>query len=106
MKVIDNILDNYYTEKLINEILYEIKIKFNLDTKVEYKQIKILKRKQYTLVHIYAKPRHYKTYTSIFKFLKEDSFNKLINLKSSEKSYITEKIKRIDKDNLWNKKED
>lgn len=103
MKVIDNILDNYYTKQLIKEILYEIKIRFNLDTKVEYEQNKILKGKKYTRVHIYAKPRHYKTYTHIFDFLKGKH---LTYLKCAEKSYITEKIKRIDKDNLWNKKED
>lgn len=105
MKIIDNILDNYYTKQLIKEILYEIKIRFILDTKIEYEQNKIVKGKKYTRVHIYAKPRHYKTYTHIFDFLKGDSFNHLTYLKCAEKSYITEKIKRIDKDNLWNKKE-
>lgn len=105
MKVIDNILDNYYTKQLIKEILHEIKIRFNLDTKIEYKKSKKPKGKQYTQVHIYAKPRHYKTYTHILVFLKGDSFNHLTYLKCAEKSYITEKIKRIDKDNLWNKKE-
>lgn len=106
MKIIDNILDNYYTKQLIKEILHEIKIRFNLDTKIEYIKSKKPKGKQYTRVNIYAKPRHYKTYTHIFDFLKGDSFNHLTNLKCVEKSYITEEIKRIDKDNLWNKKED
>ena len=106
MKIIDNILDNYYTKQLIKEILHEIKIRFNLDTKIEYIKSKKPKGKQYTRVNIYAKPRHYKTYTHILDFLKGDSFNHLTNLKCAEKSYITEKIKRIDKDNLWNKKED
>lgn len=106
MKIIDNILDNYYTKQLIKDILHEIKIRFNLDTKIEYIKSKKPKGKQYTRVNIYAKPRHYKTYTHIFDFLKGDSFNHLTNLKCAEKSYITEKIKRIDKDNLWNKKED
>ncbi len=105
MKVIDNILDNYYTKKLIKDILYEMKIIFDLDTKIEYEKSKKPKGKQYTRVHIYAKPRHYKTYTHILDFSKGDSFNHLTNLKWAEKSYITEKIKRIDKDNLWNKKE-
>ena len=105
MKIIDNILDNYYTKQLIKEILHEIKIRFNLDTKIEYIKSKKPNGKQYTRVNIYAKPRHYKTYTHIFDFLKGDSFNHLTNLKCVEKSYITEEIKRIDKDNLWNKKE-
>lgn len=105
MKVIDNILDNYYTKQLIKEILHEIKIRFNLDTKVEYEKNKKLKENQYIQVHIYVKPRHYKTYTHILDFFKGNSFNHLTYLKCAEKSYIIEKIKRIDKDNLWNKKD-
>lgn len=102
MKIINNILDNYFCENLIKDILYNIRIRFNLDTKVEYEKSSM--GKAYTRIKILVKPRHYKTYTEIFNFVKGDSLNHLTYLKCAEKNYITEKIRKIDKENLWNKK--
>lgn len=101
MKIIENILDDYFTKKLIEDIFYRIRISFSLDTKVEYQKNKMGKR--YTQVILYAKPKHYTRYTKLFDFAKGDSLNHLTNLKCAEKSYILDKIKKIDKENLWEK---
>ena len=101
MKLIDNILDNYFAKNLIKEIEHNIHIRNNVDTKVEYEKNSM--GKAYTKIKILAKPRHYKNYTEIFYFIKGDSLNHLTNLKCAEKDYITEKIRKIDKQNLWNK---
>jgi hypothetical protein len=101
MKLIDNILDDYFTKNLIKEIKYNIRIRNNVDTKIEYEKSSM--GKAYTKIKILAKPRHYKNYTEIFYFIKGDSLNHLTSLKCAEKDYITEKIRKIDKENLWRK---
>lgn len=99
MKILENKLDDYFTKQLIKEILYNIKIRFNLDTKVEYKKNKM--GKEYTQVIISAKPRHYVNYTKIVDFVKGDAFNHLTYLKCAEKSFINEKIEKLNKEDLW-----
>ena len=101
MKLIDNILDDYFARNLIKEIEYNIRIRNNVDTKIEYKKNPM--GRAYTKIKIMAKPKHYKNYTEIYYFIKGDSLNHLTNLKCAEQDYITEKIKKIDKEDLWNK---
>ena len=101
MRIIDNILDEYFCKNLVKDILYRIRISFNLDTKVEYKKNKM--GKPYTQVIIYAKPKHYNKYTKLFDWTKGDSLNHLTNLRSAERSYILEKIKEISKNDSWDK---
>lgn len=99
MKIIDNILDDYFAKNLIKEIKYNIHLRYNLDTKIEYEKNSM--GKEYTKIKIMAKPKHYKNYTEIYYFIKGDSLNHLTNLKCAEKDYITERIREIDKENLW-----
>lgn len=99
MKFTDNILNDYFAKNLIKEIEYNIRIRSNVDTKVEYEKSPM--GKAYTKIIIMAKPRHYKKFTKIYDFVLGDSLNHLTNLKCAEKDYINEKIKRIDKENLW-----
>ena len=101
--MIKNILDNYFTNNLIKEIKRDITLSFNVDLKIEYNKnkIKLFNNNAYTEIIILAKPRHYKNYTKIISFCKEDAFNHLNNLKRAEKSYIRDFIKKLDKEDGW-----
>lgn len=101
MKIIDNILDDYFSRKLIEYIITNIRLNFNVDIRTEYKKNKM--GKQYTQINILVKPRHYNTYTPIFDFIKGDSFNHLTSLKSAEKDYILKRLREIDTEDGWNK---
>lgn len=104
-EIINNILDNYFTENLIKEIKRHVEFRFNVDIKAEYKKHKIknYNNNKYTEVCIYAKPRHYENYTKIISFCKGDSFNHLTNLKCAEKSYIIDLIEKLYKEDGWKK---
>ena len=96
MKLIDKILDNYFKEQFINYVLNEVRIMFKLDTNIiEHKDGEI---------EIQFKPRHYNVYTTVLQFHKGDSLNWLINLRSSSKNHIVEKIRELDKTSSWQKK--
>ena len=98
--MIKNKLDNYFTNNLIKEIKRDITLRFNVDVKIEYKKnkVKLFNNNAYTEVIILAKP---KNYTKIISFCKGDAFNHLTYLKSAEKSYIQDLIKKLDKEDKW-----
>lgn len=94
MKIIDNILDDYYTKILIKEISYEIKITFPIDVKIENEK---------NVVSIYVKPRYYSVYTRIMCFCKNESLKYLCDLQNT-KTKIIKRIENIEKNNYWNKR--
>lgn len=102
MKIIDNILNDYFSKILIREIFYNIRIRNDVDTNIEIEQNK---EKSLTRIKIMVKPKHYKYYTQIYDFCKGDSFNQLTSLKCATEDFITKKIKQLDKENGWNKGE-
>lgn len=95
MKRFKNKLDDYFKDQFISYVLYDVRIRFHLDNNIiEHKN---------GMVEIQLKPKHYNKFTTIFEFHKGDSLNHLISLRAVEKSYIDEKIKEINKNDLWEK---
>lgn len=100
MKLIDNILNDYFSKALINEVLYKIRIRNYVDTKIE---IEKGKKKSWTNIRIMCKPKYYKYYTPIYTFHKKDSFNHLTTLKCAREDYITDRIRKLDENDSWYK---
>lgn len=87
------LLDNYFSEKLIKEINYSIMLKRHLDTKVEAP-------KDGSLIRLSAKPVKYQNFTTIYIWEKEDSLKYLLEIDDFCKQ-IDLKIKNIEKGNAW-----
>ena len=93
--MIKAILDNYFKNQFINYVFHSVRLLCLLDSNVvEHKN---------GMVELQLKPKHYNKFTTIFRFHKGDSLNHLISLRTIEKDYIMDKIKEIEKEDLWNK---
>ena len=99
MKLIDNILNNYFSKLLVKEIINSIKRKFDIDICVDT----ILSKKSSSKVVIKAKPKYYENYTDIYDFYKKDAFYELIELINHKQSPIVELVDRLNKDGAWHK---
>lgn len=88
------LLDNYFSEKLIREINNSIMLKRHLDVKVEAP-------KDGSLIRLSAKPVKYKDFTKIYIWEKEDSLKYLLQLNDFCKE-IDSRIKYIEENNFWN----
>ena len=72
MKIIDKILDNYYSKKLIEKIDIEIRGRFYCD-------IKVKESGEGYIVEIKRKELNNFKYEEIFRFLKKDALSNLVN---------------------------
>lgn len=98
MKIINRVLDNYYSDKLSEAIESAITGHFMID-------VKAIKGKED--ITIYAKPCHYETYTYILSFRKEDAFSRMYDFKNGDfKEKLIEHIKAIKTEDNWNKHKD
>lgn len=88
------LLDNYFSEKLIRELNYSIMLKRNLDVKVESSPDR-------STMRLMAKPVKYKNFTKIYIWEKEDSLKYLLQLNAFCKE-IDSRIKYIEENNFWN----
>lgn len=88
------LLDNYFSEKLIREINNSIMLKRHLDVKVESSPDR-------STMRLMAKPVKYKNFTKIYIWEKEDSLKYLLQLNDFCKE-IDSRIKYIEENNFWN----
>ena len=94
-KLLNNYLDNYYTNKFIEYISRQIRFRFNLDIEV--------KKYKNGMVDINAKPTHFNKFTHLLEFHKGDSLNHLVSLRDIETELVIEKINDLNKTDEWKK---
>ena len=94
-KLLNKYLDNYYTDKFIEYILKQIRLRFNLSIEVE--------KFKNGMVNINVKPPHFTKFTNLLSFHKGDSLNHLVSLRDIETEFVIEKINDLYKVDGWRK---